>query len=168
MLTDNDIACEDRDGDGYFNWGVGAMPPSCPAGVRTEPDGDDSAPCLGPMDEFGKLQPLCEEKPIDLGRMGKWKSINVDERVLLSVSKWPSWWKSPASHKIVVSFLSMPWQSLKGISVNVGGRERRLGGRWQRVTMPVTELEKLVFTVSASRPRNILVSWGPQLYDEKR
>ena len=51
--TVSDITCEDKDGDGYYYWGIGPKPPSCPCESPEEPDGDDSNPNLGPMDEFG-------------------------------------------------------------------------------------------------------------------
>lgn len=51
--TDSDIVVEDRDGDGYFNWGIGPKPAHCPAWAPDEPDGDDSDATLGPMDEYG-------------------------------------------------------------------------------------------------------------------
>jgi len=52
---DSDIACLDEDGDGYYNWGIGPKPPHCPP-CPDEPDGDDSNPCLGPMDKFGHIR----------------------------------------------------------------------------------------------------------------
>ena len=51
--TDADIVCEDRDGDGYYYWGIGPKPATCPSCAPNEPDGDDSNPNLGPMDEYG-------------------------------------------------------------------------------------------------------------------
>ena len=45
------VICEDRDGDGYFWWGLGEKPATC-TGPDT-PDGDDSDPTLGPLDEYG-------------------------------------------------------------------------------------------------------------------
>jgi hypothetical protein len=56
--TDADIVCEDRDGDGYYFWGVGPKPATCPACAPDEPDGDDSNPNLGPMDEYGNCEPI--------------------------------------------------------------------------------------------------------------
>ncbi len=43
----------DKDNDGYYNWGIGERPSSCP---NTELDSDDSEPRIGPFDEnyFGK------------------------------------------------------------------------------------------------------------------
>lgn len=57
-LTNNDIKCVDIDGDGYYNWGVGAKPASCPACIPNEEDGDDSNPNLGPMDSYGFCRQL--------------------------------------------------------------------------------------------------------------
>jgi hypothetical protein len=56
--TDADIVCEDRDGDGYFYWGIGPKPDTCPCWAPDEPDGDDSNPYLGPMDEYGNCSPV--------------------------------------------------------------------------------------------------------------
>ncbi len=58
QYTNNDIKCIDIDGDGYYNWGVGPKPASCPSCVPNEEDGDDSNPNLGPMDSYGFCQPL--------------------------------------------------------------------------------------------------------------
>lgn len=61
--TDADIVCEDRDGDGYYFWGIGPKPAHCPSCAPNEPDGDDSNPNLGPMDEYGycaEIVPLVE------------------------------------------------------------------------------------------------------------
>jgi hypothetical protein len=30
LLTLADIVCEDRDGDGYYYWGIGPKPSNCP------------------------------------------------------------------------------------------------------------------------------------------
>jgi hypothetical protein len=54
VLSDNDILCSDKDGDGYYYWGNGSKPSHCPE-CPDEPDGDDSNPCHGPMDEYGQL-----------------------------------------------------------------------------------------------------------------
>ena len=51
--TNANIVCEDRDGDGYYFWGIGQKPSSCPSCAPNEPDGDDSNPNLGPMDAYG-------------------------------------------------------------------------------------------------------------------
>jgi hypothetical protein len=61
--TNANIICEDRDGDGYYFWGIGPKPATCPSCAPNEPDGDDSNPNLGPMDEYGNcasITPLVE------------------------------------------------------------------------------------------------------------
>jgi len=45
------VSCVDQDGDGYYWWGLGARPASCPNSLGE--DGDDSNANLGPLDEFG-------------------------------------------------------------------------------------------------------------------
>ncbi len=52
--TDDDIVCEDRDGDGYYNWGIGSKPNTCPCSPDTE-DGDDTDPDNAAMDEYGNF-----------------------------------------------------------------------------------------------------------------
>lgn len=46
-LSCQDIICEDQDGDGYYNWGIGPKPATCPD-CPDERDCDDSDPTLGP------------------------------------------------------------------------------------------------------------------------
>jgi C1A family cysteine protease len=48
----SDILCTDNDGDGYYSWGIGTKPEHCPD-CPDKADGDDSDPCIGPVDEFG-------------------------------------------------------------------------------------------------------------------
>jgi Leucine-rich repeat (LRR) protein len=69
--TDADVFCLDQDGDGYYNWGLGPKPAHCPDSPP-QTDGDDSDPCLGPLDEFGNLTsitppPLATDSIILLG-----------------------------------------------------------------------------------------------------
>ena len=54
IYDDRNILCTDKDEDGYYNWGVGPKPDQCPS-CPDLPDGDDSNPCLGPMDEYGHM-----------------------------------------------------------------------------------------------------------------
>ena len=57
-LTDQDIVCEDADGDGYYYWGIGQKPANCPYWVPNIPDGDDSNINLGHMDPYGNISNL--------------------------------------------------------------------------------------------------------------
>ncbi|MCK3682713.1 PKD domain-containing protein [Maribellus sp. YY47] len=45
------VICEDKDGDGYYWWGMGPKPATCTG--PDEPDGDDSDATLGPLDDYG-------------------------------------------------------------------------------------------------------------------
>ncbi|MCR5064846.1 MAG: C1 family peptidase [Bacteroidales bacterium] len=51
--TDAEIVCEDIDGDGFFNWGIGPKPSHCPSWAAAQADGDDSDDTKGPMDQYG-------------------------------------------------------------------------------------------------------------------
>lgn len=52
------VICEDRDGDGYYFWGIGQKPANCPDWVPDVKDGDDFNINYGTMDENGFLQSL--------------------------------------------------------------------------------------------------------------
>lgn len=51
----DDVICEDRDGDGYYFWGLGEKPAHCPSCAPDTPDGDDSNPNLTVMNEYGQF-----------------------------------------------------------------------------------------------------------------
>ena len=53
-----DVVCEDRDGDGYYFWGLGEKPSHCPSCAPDIPDGDDSNPRLTAMNEYGQFLPM--------------------------------------------------------------------------------------------------------------
>ena len=60
LLYDNsDIDCVDNDGDGYYNWGIGPKPATCP-NCPDEEDCDDSSPLIGPYNEKYECMILCE------------------------------------------------------------------------------------------------------------
>lgn len=47
-----DIACEDKDNDGYCNWGISQnKPDSCPSSCQPQKDCNDADPIEGPFDE---------------------------------------------------------------------------------------------------------------------
>ena len=54
----DDVVCEDRDGDGYYFWGLGDKPAHCPRCAPDEPDGDDSDPSLTVMNKYGQFLPM--------------------------------------------------------------------------------------------------------------
>lgn len=54
------IACVDKDNDGYCNWGISENKPDvCPAFCKPQKDCDDSNPNLGPFDENLNCTPIC-------------------------------------------------------------------------------------------------------------
>ncbi len=71
--NETDILCTDNDGDGYYCWGMGPKPSHCPDSPD-EPDGDDSDPCIGPMDEYGNFKsttptPVAKDTIVLYGQM---------------------------------------------------------------------------------------------------
>lgn len=50
--------CTDNDNDGYYWWGIGNKPATCPVCAPDTPDGDDSNANLGPMDAYGNCAPI--------------------------------------------------------------------------------------------------------------
>ena len=58
LYDDNDIDCADNDGDGYYNWGIGPKPATCP-NCPDEEDCDDSSPLVGPYNEKYECMVLC-------------------------------------------------------------------------------------------------------------
>ena len=93
MSTDS-IVCEDKDGDGYYNWGIGPKPASCPSWVPDEEDGDDSNPDYGPMDEYGHLEVItpdsCEAIHISQSTQEEqerhfWRNVVIDPNVQWTV-----------------------------------------------------------------------------------
>ena len=58
LLTDDDIVCEDADGDGYFNWGIKDSTFTLPIWASQREDGDDSDCTKGPIDMHGNLEDI--------------------------------------------------------------------------------------------------------------
>ncbi len=58
VYNSDDVVCEDRDGDGYYFWGLGEKPAHCPSCAPDTPDGDDSNPRLTAMNEYGQFLPV--------------------------------------------------------------------------------------------------------------
>ena len=52
IYTESNRICSDSDGDGYYNWGIGTKPSTCPS-CPNEEDGDDSNSGLGPINDYG-------------------------------------------------------------------------------------------------------------------
>lgn len=63
-LTASTPIAEDRDGDGFYNWGIGPKPAG--ASYRDEPDGDDSNRTKGPMDADGNISDIVDNTTMSL------------------------------------------------------------------------------------------------------
>jgi hypothetical protein len=66
FYAEDDIACLDEDNDGYYNWGIGPKPYHCLT-CPNEPDGDDSDPYSGPLDENGYCMLIPAKLPYNTG-----------------------------------------------------------------------------------------------------
>lgn len=73
------VICEDADGDGYYFWGLGPKPATCPSWVSDEADGDDHSYQYGPMDEFGNLKDL---------RLEAFNELIIDEDVVYDTRRY--------------------------------------------------------------------------------
>ncbi len=75
-LLDNslEVLCQDLDGDGYYWWGIGDKPASCPAWAPDERDCDDSDPFVGPYDNEYNCTPICEFDNI-------WTDISINTTI---------------------------------------------------------------------------------------
>lgn len=58
LYSEEDIQIIDRDGDGYYTWGVGDKPTILSNYIPSEQDGDDNNIDYGPIDEYGNLIPI--------------------------------------------------------------------------------------------------------------
>lgn len=159
QLSDRDIRCEDRDGDGFYNWGVGAKPKTCPPTISDVPDGDDDDRCLGPQNEYGFLAALCQADEIDLGPIAHPKGIIVDGQAPLQISRWPFWWKHHAPDVIYVHFRAWRKHTLDNLSVVVGDQSTDLRGHHQIVPVAISYPEPVHFTLIAKKKQKVLVSW---------
>ncbi len=63
VFSDADVKCTDNDHDGYYTWGLGQKPAGCPVSPDL-PDGDDTNPCAGPMDEYGRMMSVSPLPPV--------------------------------------------------------------------------------------------------------
>ena len=79
-LSDNDIVCEDKDGDGLYNWGIGPKPVSAPWWVADNEDGDDSDINKGIIDDYGNIEQLPEGITI-ADTLGCLPSQTIDFRI---------------------------------------------------------------------------------------
>ena len=81
-VNDYEVVFEDRDGDGYYWWGLGEKPASCPGPDMA--DGDDSDPTKGPVDEYGYCMPLNGDLAPVASFSSDKQEINVGDSIQLT------------------------------------------------------------------------------------
>jgi len=92
LLTPNDIRCVDLDGDGYYNWGIGPKPATCPT-CPDEEDCDDSNPFLGPYDAQYNCRLLCNNfvysgTPLEINQNEIWNyDYNSNKDIIIHTGK---------------------------------------------------------------------------------
>ena len=87
VYSDDDILIEDADGDGYYNWGIGPKPSTCPSWIYEFPDGDDSDSTIATMDSYGNMMPFEKRGSIDTWP-GRTYSENETESADLIITHW--------------------------------------------------------------------------------
>ncbi|WP_081778279.1 C1 family peptidase [Xylanibacter brevis] len=85
--SNDDILIEDADGDGYYNWGIGPKPSTCPSWIYEFPDGDDSDSTIATMDSYGNMMPFEKRGSIDTWP-GRTYSENETESADLIITHW--------------------------------------------------------------------------------
>jgi C1A family cysteine protease len=113
-LAAHPIPCNDKDGDGYYWWGIGAKPASCPTSSPAERDGNDADPCLGPLD--------ANYVEIKLNGAGCFTSITDYATASIGMDVFPN----PSSGTVTVNYL-LPSKAMISLHViNSLGQEIQL------------------------------------------
>jgi hypothetical protein len=113
-LAAHSIPCNDKDGDGYYWWGIGAKPASCPTSSPAERDGNDADPCLGPLD--------ANYMEIKLNGAGCFTSITDYAAASIGMDVFPN----PSSGAVTVNYL-LPSKAIISLHViNSLGQEIQL------------------------------------------
>jgi len=137
------------DGDGYYNWGVGFKPATCPPCAPPLEDGNDADATTGPIDELGQpilpftpqLQPLT-----NITSTSTWATttplcgdLDIKNNSTLTVSSIPV--KMQASHKIYVeSGSTLTIDGTNGGKTSLAGIEVKSGGTLNLINNGIIEL----------------------------
>ncbi|MFO7616041.1 MAG: GEVED domain-containing protein, partial [Bacteroidales bacterium] len=96
LVQNYSVQCVDNDEDGYYWWGLGTKPASCPT-CPDQPDGNDSNANLGPLDQYGNCVVLGNPPVADF--VADKLAINQNQSVSftdLSTNAPSSWsWQFP-------------------------------------------------------------------------
>ena len=74
--TEEYIVIKDSDVDGYYTWGLREKPDSLPKWIPEIPDGDDSNPDYGPIDQYGHIQEIILGPTIKIETKEYWSEDN--------------------------------------------------------------------------------------------
>jgi hypothetical protein len=120
LYDDSDIRCVDLDNDGYYNWGIGPKPETCPDGCPEERDCDDSDPGLGPyVEENGVWTGECKEITVDvIANQADYSAISYhnfyDPVQQANVIRFDA----PQNAKVSVNIYRMSGTLVKSLAVN--------------------------------------------------
>lgn len=129
--TNDSIICEDFDGDGYYNWGIGPKPVHCPSWVPDIPDGDDSDYTKGPMDEYGYLADIpsmISDSTIYITQDTEWgvrkyvyHNVYVNEGKTLRITNDVNFYRGVTLNLAAGSTLVVDGGSLTDVTINYTG-----------------------------------------------
>lgn len=146
-VNNYNIVCEDRDGDGYYWWGLGPKPANCPP-CPDLADGDDSDATKGPLDEYGFCMPLGGTATPVANFSASKTSVNTNETVTFSdiSSNSPTSWSwtfeggSPATSTAqnpTVSYSTVGTYKVTLTATNADGSNTKSVDNYITVTQPV-------------------------------
>lgn len=78
QYDEDDIVCADKDNDGYYNWGIGDKPSTCPECPDFE-DGNDNDPSRGPMDEHASCWIINDYETSFESNFDGWMQSDADD-----------------------------------------------------------------------------------------
>lgn len=158
-LTVDDIVCVDNDDDGYYNWGLGGKPAHCPANANALPDGDDSNPCFGPVNEYGYMQDICQHnETVNLGTEHHWTFFTAKGTTNLEITDWTNWGNWSPSN-VYVAVRPEDGYVMDGLSLTIDGVTTPLSGWWQEVPTPYTGQSTLNIQLNSPAKRNVSMDW---------
>jgi len=144
--AESDRVCVDMDGDGYYNWGIGTKPATCPDCAPLLEDGNDADATTGPINEIGT--PILPFTPItqavtNVTSSTTWSrttmvcsDLDIKNNSTLTVSSIPILMQ--ASHTIYVE--SGSTLTINGGKTSLAGIEVKAGGTLNLINSGVIEL----------------------------
>ena len=155
--SESDRVCVDIDGDGYYNWGIGSKPISCPACAPDIEDQNDADASYAQTDAYGKaILPFTAITPIitNITSSQIWNiptflcgDLDIKNNSILTVSITPILMQ--ASHKIYVE--SGSTLTINGGKTTLAGIEVKAGGTLNLINYGIIEIVN---------PANLIIDIG--------